>query len=160
MQRILCAGAIAVGLLCTGQGAQAGTVTVLTSFPKELTTAYQKAFEARNPGIKVEILNKNTTAAIAYVRELAEGQRPDIMWASAPDAFEVLARNKLLQAAPDTRNPAAPAKIGNYPLNDPNGLCQYKGVYHVFCQCSPDWPATDAARGWGHFTSRVSFEGR
>ena len=122
MQRILCAGAIAAGLLCTGQGAQAGTVTVLTSFPKELTTAYQKAFEARNPGIKVEILNKNTTAAIAYVRELAEGQRPDIMWASAPDAFEVLARNKLLQAAPDTRNPAAPAKIGNYPLNDPNGL--------------------------------------
>ncbi len=122
MQRILCAGAIAAGLLCAGQGAQAGTVTVLTSFPKELTTAYQKAFEARNPGIKVEILNKNTTAAIAYVRELAEGQRPDIMWASAPDAFEVLARNKLLQAAPDTRNPAAPAKIGNYPLNDPNGL--------------------------------------
>lgn len=120
MQRILCAGALAAGLFV--QGAQAGTVTVLTSFPKELTTAYQKAFEAKNPGIKIEILNKNTTAAIAYVRELPEGQRPDIMWASAPDAFEVLARNKLLQAAPDTRNPAAPAKIGNYPLNDPQGL--------------------------------------
>ncbi|EJE50769.1 ABC-type Fe3+ transport system, periplasmic component [Acidovorax sp. CF316] len=120
MQRILCAGALAAGLFV--QGAQAGTVTVLTSFPKELTTAYQKAFEARNPGIKIEILNKNTTAAIAYVRELPEGQRPDIMWASAPDAFEVLARNKLLQAAPDTKNPAAPAKIGNYPLNDPQGL--------------------------------------
>ena len=122
MQRILCAGAIAAGLLCAGPVAQAGTVTVLTSFPKELTPAYQKAFEAKNPGIKVEILNKNTTAAIAYVRELAEGQRPDVMWASAPDAFEVLARNKLLQAAPETKNPAAPAKIGNYPLNDPQGL--------------------------------------
>lgn len=120
MQRILCAGALAAGLFV--QGAQAGTVTVLTSFPKELTTAYQKAFEAKNPGIKIEILNKNTTAAIAYVRELPDGQRPDIMWASAPDAFEVLARNKLLQAAPDTKNPAAPAKIGNYPLNDPQGL--------------------------------------
>ena len=122
MQRILSAAAIAVGLLCAAQSAQAGTVTVLTSFPKELTTAYQKAFEARNPGIKLEILNKNTTAAIAYVRELADGQRPDVMWASAPDAFEVLARNKLLQAAPDTKNPNAPAKIGNYPLNDPQGL--------------------------------------
>ncbi len=99
----------------------AGTVTVLTSFPKELTTAYQKAFEAKNPGIKIEILNKNTVAAIAYVRELPAGQRPDVMWASAPDAFEVLARNKLLQPAPDTKNPAAPAKIGNYPLNDPQG---------------------------------------
>ena len=122
MQRILSAGALAAALFCAAQAAHAGTVTVLTSFPKELTTAYQKAFEAKNPGIKVEILNKNTTAAIAYVREIAEGQRPDVMWASAPDAFEVLARNKLLLAAPDTKNPAAPAKIGNYPLNDPQGL--------------------------------------
>ena len=114
--------ALAAGLLSAGLAAQGGTVTVLTSFPKELTTAYQKAFDAKNPGIKVEILNKNTVAGIAYVRELPAGQRPDIMWASAPDAFEVLARNNLLQAAPETRNPAAPAKIGNYPLNDPDGL--------------------------------------
>ena len=114
--------ALAAGLLSAGLAAQGGTVTVLTSFPKELTTAYQKAFEAKNPGIKIEILNKNTVAGIAYVRELPAGQRPDIMWASAPDAFEVVARNKLLQAAPDTRNAAAPAKIGNYPLNDPDGL--------------------------------------
>ena len=114
--------ALLAAMGCAPLLANAGTVTVLTSFPKELTTAYQKAFEAKNPGIKVEILNKNTVAGIAYVRELPAGQRPDIMWASAPDAFEVLARNKLLQAAPDTRNPAAPAKIGNYPLNDPDGL--------------------------------------
>ena len=113
---------LALALLAAGLTAQAGTVTVLTSFPKELTTAYQKAFEAKNPGIKVEILNKNTVAAIAYVRELPAGQRPDVMWASAPDAFEVLARNKLLQPAPETKNDAAPAKIGNYPLNDPQGL--------------------------------------
>ena len=118
-------GAVAAGLwgaLGVLSAASAGTVTVLTSFPKELTTAYQKAFETQNPGIKLEILNKNTTAALAYVRELAEGQRPDVMWASAPDAFEVLARNKLLTPAPETVNKSAPAKIGNYPLNDPNGL--------------------------------------
>lgn len=64
--------------------------------PQGAQTAYQKAFEAANPGIKIEILNKNTTAAVAYVRELPEGQRPDVMWASAPDAFEVLSRYKLL----------------------------------------------------------------
>lgn len=38
-------------------------------------------------------------------------------------------------------------------LNDPNGLCQFRGVYHVFYQYSPDWPAPDAPRGWGHATS-------
>ena len=39
-------------------------------------------------------------------------------------------------------------------LNDPNGLCQIDGVYHVFFQYSPDWPAAGTERGWGHATSR------
>lgn len=123
MQRSILAMALAAaGLWGAAQTAAAGTVTVITSFPKELTTAYQKAFEAANPGIKVEILNKNTTASVAYIRELPEGQRPDVMWASAPDAFEVLASYKLLQSAPEVVNRSAPEKIGNYPLNDPKGM--------------------------------------
>jgi phosphoglycerate transport regulatory protein PgtC len=109
-------------LLAAVAAAQAGTVTVLTSFPKELTGIYKKAFEDKHPGIKIEILNKNTTASIAYIKELPAGQRPDVMWASAPDAFEVLARDKLLQSAPEVVNPATPAKIGNYPINHPGGL--------------------------------------
>jgi phosphoglycerate transport regulatory protein PgtC len=102
--------------------AMAGTVTVVTSFPKELTQAYKTAFEQANPGIKVEILNKNTVQGIAYVRELPEGQRPDVFWASAPDAFEVLAGQKLLDRVADLANPAAPAKVGAYPINSPDGL--------------------------------------
>jgi ABC-type Fe3+ transport system substrate-binding protein len=103
----------------------AGTVTVITSFPKELTAAYKAAFEKANPGITLEILNKSTVAGIAFVRETAAGQRPDVFWASAPDAFEVLKRDKLLVAAPELDNKAIPAKIGNYPINDPQGY--YKG---------------------------------
>lgn len=99
--------------------AHAGTITVITSFPKELTRAYKSAFEKKHPDIKVEILNKNTTAAIATIREAASGQRPDVMWASAPDAFEVLARNALLEPISQLVNAAAPASIGGYPMNDP-----------------------------------------
>ena len=102
--------------------AHAGTVTVLTSFPKELTAAYKKAFEAKHPSIKLEILNKNTAAALAYIRELPVGQRPDVMWVSDPSAFEVLSRDKLLSTAPEVVNPRTPARIGNYPINDPEGL--------------------------------------
>ena len=97
------------------------TITVITSFPKELTAAYQKAYEAKYPDDKLEILNKNTAAGIAFVREQPAGSRPEIFWASAPDAFEVLASSKLLQKT-DARNPAVPDKIGNYPINDPEGL--------------------------------------
>lgn len=102
--------------------AQAGTVTVVTSFPKELTQTYKSAFEKANPGIKLEILNKSTVQGIAYVRELPEGQRPDIFWASAPDAFEVLAGQKLLSPVAELANKAVPAKVGAYPINSPEGL--------------------------------------
>jgi ABC-type Fe3+ transport system substrate-binding protein len=101
--------------------AAAETVTVITSFPKELTAAYKKAFETKYPGDKLEILNKNTAAGIAFVREQPVGSRPEIFWASAPDAFEVLAASKLLQKS-DAQNAAVPAKIGNYPINDPEGF--------------------------------------
>lgn len=104
--------------------AQAETISVVTSFPKELTTAYKKAYEAKYPNDKVEILNKNTSAGIAYVREQAAGSRPEIFWASAPDAFEVLSGQKLLvNIGPG--NPEIPSKVGNYPVNDPKGF--YRG---------------------------------
>jgi ABC-type Fe3+ transport system substrate-binding protein len=112
--------AFAAGLACAS-AACAGTVTVVTSFPKELTQAYKVAFEKANPTIKLEILNKNTVQGIAYVRELPVGQRPDIFWASAPDAFEVLAGGNLLDNVAELANKSAPAKAGNYPINDPKG---------------------------------------
>ncbi len=114
----------ALGVLagCSVQMAQAGTVTVVTSFPKEVTQAYKAAFEKLNPDIKIEILNKNTVQGIAYVRELPVGQRPEVFWASAPDAFEVLGGLKLLEPIGDLANKAAPAKVGAYPINAPDNL--------------------------------------
>ena len=100
------------------------TVTVVTSFPKELTAAYKKAFEAKYPNDKLEILNKGTSAAIASVREQPAGSRAEVFWASAPDAFEVLAKENLLQKA-DIRTGSIPDKIGSYPINDPQGF--YRG---------------------------------
>lgn len=38
-------------------------------------------------------------------------------------------------------------------LNDPNGVCQYHGRYHVFFQYAPGYP-TDDNKAWGHYTSR------
>ena len=109
------------GALTLAAHSHAGTVSVVTSFPKELTGAYKAAFEKANPDIKLEILNKNTGAGVAYVRELPAGQRPDVFWASAPDAFEVLSNLKLLAPVADLANLAAPKMIGKYPLNDPQG---------------------------------------
>lgn len=118
------AGLLTALLLTLPALSMAATISVVTSFPKELTAAYKKAYEAKYPGDKVEILNKNTAAGIAYVREQSAGSRPEVFWASAPDAFEVLAKLKLLaQIGPG--NPEIPSKVGNYPVNDPQGF--YRG---------------------------------
>lgn len=37
-------------------------------------------------------------------------------------------------------------------LNDPNGLCQYQGAFHVFFQYAPDYPEHDV-KSWGHYIS-------
>ena len=114
----------ATALAILSSAAFAETITVVTSFPKELTEAYKRAYEKKYPQDKVEINNKGTSAGIAFVREQAAGSRPEIFWASAPDAFEVLSSEKLLQKA-DLPTGGIPAKIGSYPINDPEGM--YRG---------------------------------
>lgn len=38
-------------------------------------------------------------------------------------------------------------------LNDPNGLCQFHGIYHAFFQYSP-FDAEGGVKMWGHYTSK------
>jgi phosphoglycerate transport regulatory protein PgtC len=114
----------AAALTILSSAAMAETITVVTSFPKELTEAYKRAYEKKHPQDKVEILNKGTSSGIAYVREQPAGGRPEIFWASAPDAFEVLSGEKLLQKS-ELPTGGIPAKIGSYPINDPEGM--YRG---------------------------------
>lgn len=38
-------------------------------------------------------------------------------------------------------------------INDPNGLCYFKGKYHVYYQYSPDSPTGSGKKCWGHWKS-------
>ena len=94
-------------------------VIVITSFSKDLTTPFAQAFEKKYTGTKVEVQNRNTAAAVAFIRE-TKSNPPDIFWASAPDAFEVLKKGMLLQKYKPKAQGLAD-KIGAYPVNDPAG---------------------------------------
>ena len=41
-------------------------------------------------------------------------------------------------------------------LNDPNGLCQFRGAYHAYFQYNPEWPERDT-KHWRHFVSTDLF---
>ncbi len=106
---------LAAVLFAAAGPAVSGTVTVITSFPKELTQAYKASFEKANPDIKLEILNKNTVSGIAYVKETEAGKRPEVFWASAPDAFEVLAQAKPTGESGRYRQPRSPRQNRQLP---------------------------------------------
>ncbi len=109
-------------LLGTSLAAQAleDKLVIITSFPKDLTLTYERAFEAKHPGVQVEVLNKKTTAGVKYIQETAGSNTSDLMWASAPDAFEVLKGDELLSAYKSSVE-GIPERVGSYPINDPDG---------------------------------------
>src|SRR5690606_613044 len=120
-RRRLLAGTAALSLSPALVRAQAlePRVVVVTSFSREVTTPFVQAFEKAHPGTKVEVQNRNTAAAVAFIRE-TRSNPPDLMWASAPDAFEVLKADKLL-AKPQIDLAGIPERIGGQPTNDPDG---------------------------------------
>ncbi|MGH7852900.1 MAG: ABC transporter substrate-binding protein [Candidatus Binatia bacterium] len=104
-------------------GAAAKDVVIVTSFPKELFETYKKTFEAKNPGINVVINSKQTNAGVTYLRETKAKPEADIFWVSAPDAFQTLDADGLLEkyAPPKEIMSRIPAKIGNFPIHDLDG---------------------------------------
>lgn len=92
---------------------------IISSFPEPVYKRVTEAFERQHPSIRVYVLNKKTPAAVSYVQEKI-AQRPDVFWASSPDAFEILKESGDLQAFRD-KVPGVPKTLGSYPINDPDG---------------------------------------
>ena len=113
------AAVVLVAVSARGQDIE-NRLVIVTSFSKDVTEPYRQAFQKKYPGTKVEVQNRNTNAAVTFIRE-TRSSPPDIMWASAPDAFEVLKKDKLLHKyRPKAKGIAD--KVGSYPVNDPEGF--------------------------------------
>jgi ABC-type Fe3+ transport system substrate-binding protein len=111
----------AFGLFAFAANAQGleDKVTIVTSYSKDLTAPLAAGFEKKYPGTKVEVQNRNTAAAVTFIQE-TKSNPPDLFWASAPDAFEVLKKNGLLQKYKPKAEGIA-TRAGSYPINDPDG---------------------------------------
>ena len=113
---------VALGL-ALAQGAalaQSGKVTIITSYAKDVTDPYKKAFEKAHPSITLDIQNRNTNSAVKMIEETKSNNQVDLMWASAPDAFEVL-KSKNLLTKYQLKAKDIPEKVGAFPINDKDG---------------------------------------
>jgi phosphoglycerate transport regulatory protein PgtC len=55
-------------------------LVIVTSFSKDVTDPFAQAFQKKYPGTRVEVQNRNTNAAVTFIRE-TRSSPPDIMWA-------------------------------------------------------------------------------
>ena len=122
MRRVSIIGLLVL-LLFRSDAVFAKDVVIVTSFPKELFETYKKAFETKNPGITVVINSKQTNEGVTYLRETRAKPEADIFWVSAPDAFQTLESDGLLEKylPPKEIMGRIPPKIGSFPIHDPDG---------------------------------------
>ncbi|MBM1173257.1 ABC transporter substrate-binding protein [Microvirga arabica] len=118
---VAAAALIGTALFTGAAFAQSGKVTVVTSFSKDVTDPFKQAFEKANPGLTLDVQNRNTNAGVKFVEETKANNQVDVFWASAPDAFEVLKGKGLLQKY-KPKAEGIPEKIGSYPINDPENF--------------------------------------
>jgi len=114
---------VALGLAVEAATAGTKEVVIVTSFPKELFENYKKAFEVKHPGVTVVINSKPTPAGVTYLQETKAKPAADIFWVSAPDAFQTLKTDGILEKYNPPKEIVAkvPAKIGAFPISDPDG---------------------------------------
>ncbi|MBI3503592.1 MAG: extracellular solute-binding protein [Proteobacteria bacterium] len=95
-------------------------LVIVTSFSRDVTGPFAEAFQKKNPGTKIEVQSRSTTAGVSFIRE-TRANPPDMFWASAPDAFEVLKKGSLLQKYVPKATGIA-QRVGPAPINDPEGF--------------------------------------
>lgn len=111
---IFCLVFLGLGQALATEDSSQTRLNILTSFPPEFYIPFKQAFEQLEPGIRLNIRNKKTTAGVAFLQRKADTEI-DIFWASAPDAFSILARAGLLQNINDIEFPFPPS-LQNFPL--------------------------------------------
>ncbi len=99
--------------------AERGNLSVVTSYPSSFFEPFRLAFEARNPDIRVSIVQRNTASASRFIMEKPQ-IAADIFWASATDAFELLKRKGELRPIA-RRATGARSHVFGYPVDDPDG---------------------------------------
>jgi len=117
------AASLVLAALCGGTSMLARAaddrVVVLTSYPEELVARYQMAFERSHPGMRVEILWRQSADALAYLRR-GGAHEVDVYWTPSPGNFAAL-RDEGRLARLQLDHSDLPSDIAGSPISDPDG---------------------------------------
>lgn len=103
---------------CLPPAAQADThLVVVTSYPEDLTTRFEAAFERLHPDIDLQIVWKQSRDAAALLDGAGHGGA-DVYWAPSLDNFPRLAARGAFRPIAVDRH-VLPAMLGRQPISDP-----------------------------------------
>src|SRR5487761_2495815 len=110
---------VAVCLLLLSQLASATEkVVVLSSYPQEVITPFEAAFEQAYPQYRLEILWRQSRDAMTYLHQ--PHSAVDVYWTPAQRNFAVLAKEGAFRKL-DIDLSGLPKKIGGFQISDPDG---------------------------------------
>ena len=93
-------------------------VVVLSSYPQEVITQFEAAFEQAYPQYRLEILWRQSRDAMTYLHQ--PHSAVDVYWTPAQRNFEVLAKEGAFRKL-DIDLSGLPKKIGGFQISDPDG---------------------------------------
>ena len=105
-----------IGLLTDVHAAD--RIVVMTSYPEEVFSRFEAAFERSNPDVNVEFVWRMPHDALPYLREKAQGS-VDVYWAAAYRNFVTLKAEGAWRAVEVDRS-QVPGRVGPFQLSDPD----------------------------------------
>ena len=94
-------------------------VVVVTSYPDEVVSRFEAAFEKANPGYRLRIVWHMPHDALPTLRQPGP-DGVDVYWTPSPYNFAVLKREGLLRKL-DVDRSGLPGRVGNTLIDDPDG---------------------------------------
>ncbi|MFY9260062.1 MAG: extracellular solute-binding protein [Gallionella sp.] len=105
-------------LLWSSLSIAADKVVVLTSYPQEVITQFEAAFEQAYPNYRLEILWRQSRDAMTYLHQ--PHSAVDVYWTPAQRNFATLAQEGAFRPL-DIDLHGLPKKIGGFQISDPDG---------------------------------------
>lgn len=119
-----------IWLLLGNQALLADTskVIVMTSYPQEVVSQFEAAFEKQYPQYKLEVLWRQSRDAMAYFKE--SGQPVDVYWTPAQRNFAQLEKMQALQSLTINLD-GLPANINGFALREGNYIASETAGYGI-----------------------------
>ena len=147
ISRVLAVSSLVLAAACGGGGGGGGegqVVTVYSPHGREMLAAFEKQFEAANPGVDVQAVDMGSQEVYDRIRSERANPQADVWWGAPSPLFEQAAADSLLERFVPTWAGALPAEAksaaglwhGNYLTPE---VIAYNSAAVPAAQAPQDW---------------------